>query len=459
MKLDHLQPKRLMWKIWVLILLIIVTLALMILLTIRSSITQFIDEQVYETLQDVDYYLGNTNELENIPQNPIEYDRRQQESRSVNQLIFLPNGRIIYGSAPLELTNRMYQEAIEQTSEVAKYQTTIDGEDVYYIIRQNEYDGELIYQASYAWDAYRRELVSTLYWRISILIGVISLLSLIPALWMSRELTKPIVEMERAVEKISNRQWETVLPLARQDELGQLARSIDAMRQELQEQDVAQQALLQNISHDLKTPIMVIRGYAQSIGDGIYPTGDLKGSAEVIDEEASRLEKKVVDLLYVTKLEYFKGQEMRLEPINLDKLVELLVSRFKLRGNLDWTVEGHAGEMLGDGEQIRVAFENVLDNALRYAESRIHIRLSHTEAGVEITIENDGPPVDENLDLFHQFSRGKQGKFGLGLFIVQRIVTLHEGTVALGNTSDGVAVHFHFSPSNSNPKLKLDYRN
>lgn len=444
---EQLKPKRLMWKIWVLILLIIVTLALMILLTVRSSITQFIDEQVYETLQDVDYYLGNTNQLENIPQNPIEYDRRQQESRSVNQLIFLPNGRIIYGSAPLELTNRMYREAIEQTSEIAKYQTTIDGEDVYYIIRQNEYDGTLIYQASYAWDAYRRELVSTLFWRISILIGVISLLSLIPALWMSRELTKPIVEMERAVEKISNRQWEAVLPLAREDELGQLARSIDAMRLELQEQDLAQQALLQNISHDLKTPIMVVRGYAQSIGDGIYPTGDLRGSAEVIDEEASRLEKKVVDLLYVTKLEYFKGQEMRLEPINLDKLMELLVARFKLRGDLEWAVTGHAGEMLGDGEQIRVAFENVLDNALRYAQSSIRIHLNRTDAGVEIVIANDGPPVDENLDLFHQFSRGKQGKFGLGLFIVQRIVTLHHGEVTLGNTADGVAVRFRFPHS------------
>ncbi|WP_255313307.1 HAMP domain-containing sensor histidine kinase [Exiguobacterium aurantiacum] len=437
-----------MWKIWVLILLIIVTLALMILLTVRSSIAQFIDEQVYETLQDVDYYLGNTNELENIPRNPIEYDRRQQESRSVNQLIFLPNGRIIYGSAPLELTNRMYREAIEQTGEIEKYQTTIDGEDVYYIIRQNEYDGTTIYQASYAWDAYRRELVSTLFWRISILIGVISLLSLIPALWMSRELTKPIVEMERAVEKISNRQWETVLPLAREDELGQLARSIDAMRQELQEQDLAQQALLQNISHDLKTPIMVIRGYAQSIGDGIYPTGDLKGSAEVIDEEASRLEKKVVDLLYVTKLEYFKGQEMRLETINVDKLMELLVARFKLRGDLDWTITGHAGEMLGDGEQIRVAFENVLDNALRYAESTIQIELARTGGEISVTIKNDGPPVDENLDLFHQFSRGKQGKFGLGLFIVQRIVTLHQGEVTLGNTSNGVAVRFRF------PQLK-----
>lgn len=448
MMFEQLKPKRLMWKIWVLILLIIVTLALMILLTVRSSIAQFIDEQVYETLQDVDYYLGNTNELENIPRNPIEYDRRQQESRSVNQLIFLPNGRIIYGSAPLELTNRMYREAIEQTGEIEKYQTTIDGEDVYYIIRQNEYDGTTIYQASYAWDAYRRELVSTLFWRISILIGVISLLSLIPALWMSRELTKPIVEMERAVEKISNRQWETVLPLAREDELGQLARSIDAMRQELQEQDLAQQALLQNISHDLKTPIMVIRGYAQSIGDGIYPTGDLKGSAEVIDEEASRLEKKVVDLLYVTKLEYFKGQEMRLEPINVDKLMELLVARFKLRGDLDWTITGHAGEMLGDGEQIRVAFENVLDNALRYAESTIQIELARTGGKISVTIKNDGPPVDENLDLFHQFSRGKQGKFGLGLFIVQRIVTLHQGEVTLGNTSNGVAVRFRF------PQLK-----
>ncbi|TCI25450.1 HAMP domain-containing histidine kinase [Exiguobacterium sp. SH3S2] len=458
MRLHDLKPKRLMWKIWVLILLIIVTLALMILLTVRSSITQFIDEQVYETLQDVDYYLGNTNELENIPSNPIEYDRRQQESRSVNQLIFLPNGRIIYGSAPLELTNRMYQEALEQTSEVAKYQTTIDGEDVYYTIRQNEYDGALIYQASYAWDAYRRELVSTLFWRISILIGVISLLSLIPALWMSRELTKPIVEMERAVEKISNRQWETVLPLAREDELGQLARSIDAMRQELQEQDLAQQALLQNISHDLKTPIMVIRGYAQSIGDGIYPTGDLKGSAEVIDEEASRLEKKVVDLLYVTKLEYFKGQEMKLDPINLDKLVELLIDRFKLRGNLEWTLTGHAGEMLGDGEQVRVALENVLDNAIRYAESTIQVELERTDAGIDIVIKNDGPSVDENLDLFHQFSRGKQGKFGLGLFIVQRIVTLHGGTVTLGNTNDGVAVQFHFPHLKDTQKLKTDDR-
>ncbi len=452
--MDALKPKRLMWKIWVLILLIIVTLALMILITVRSSITQFIDEQVYETLRDVDYYLGNTNELENYPQNPIEYDRRQQESRSVNQLIFLPNGRIIYGSAPLELTNRMYQEALNQSGQVERYQTTIDGEDVYYIIRQNEYDGTIVYQASYAWDAYRRELVSTLYLRISILIGIISLLSLIPALLMSRQLTKPIVEMERAVEKISNRQWETALPLDRQDELGQLAHSIDAMRKELKEQDLAQQALLQNISHDLKTPIMVIRGYAQSIGDGIYPTGDLKGSAEVIDEEASRLEKKVVDLLYVTKLEYFKGQEMKLEPINLDKLMELLVARFKLRGQLDWEINGEGGEMLGDGEQIRVAFENVLDNALRYAESCIRIDLRQDDSGVEITIFNDGPPVDESLDLFHQFSRGKQGKFGLGLFIVQRIVTLHTGEVSLRNTGDGTAVRFYFPRLKSNQPLK-----
>ncbi|MDE0562574.1 HAMP domain-containing histidine kinase [Exiguobacterium sp. B2(2022)] len=271
---------------------------------------------------------------------------------------------------------------------------------------------------------------------------------------MSRQLTKPIVEMERAVEKISNRQWETALPLDRQDELGQLAHSIDAMRKELKEQDLAQQALLQNISHDLKTPIMVIRGYAQSIGDGIYPTGDLKGSSEVIDEEASRLEKKVVDLLYVTKLEYFKGQEMKLEPINLDKLMELLVARFKLRGQLDWEINGEGGEMLGDGEQIRVAFENVLDNALRYAETCIRIDLNRDESGVEIIIFNDGPPVDESLDLFHQFSRGKQGKFGLGLFIVQRIVTLHTGEVSLRNTGDGTAVRFYFPRLKPNHALK-----
>ncbi|MGL3600399.1 ATP-binding protein [Veillonella sp. ZSJB6] len=59
--------------------------------------------------------------------------------------------------------------------------------------------------------------------------------------------------------------------------------------------------------------------------------------------------------------------------------------------------------------------------------------------------------------MFHQFSRGKQGKFGLGLFIVQRIVTLHEGTVDLGNTKEGVRVHFQIPQSKSLQNKKLDH--
>ncbi|MCG6197942.1 sensor histidine kinase, partial [Anoxybacillus sp. LAT_38] len=75
------------------------------------------------------------------------------------------------------------------------------------------------------------------------------------------------------------------------DEIGRLARSIERMRERLVRQDEAQQAFLQDVSHELKTPVMVIRSYAQSILDGIYPRGDLQGSVQVIDSEAERLEK------------------------------------------------------------------------------------------------------------------------------------------------------------------------
>ncbi|HCV52543.1 MAG TPA: sensor histidine kinase, partial [Exiguobacterium sp.] len=112
-------------------------------------------------------------------------------------------------------------------------------------------------------------------------------------------------------------------------------------------------------------------------------------------------------------------------------------------------VSGEAGIVLGEGEQLRVALENVMDNAIRYAETQIDIRLSGTADQVHIEIENDGPPLDDSSPLFHQFSRGKEGKFGLGLYIVKRIVERHDGTVAIENRPAGngvgkVCVIFNF---------------
>ena len=88
----------------------------------------------------------------------------------------------------------------------------------------------------------------------------------------------------------------------REDEIGKLGKSIEQLRNQLIYQDEMQQSFLQNISHELKTPVMVIRSYSQAIRDGIYPKGDLDCSVKVIDEEAERLEKRIKNLLYITNL-------------------------------------------------------------------------------------------------------------------------------------------------------------
>ncbi|ASI34693.1 two-component sensor histidine kinase [Exiguobacterium sp. N4-1P] len=453
-----MKNRSLGFQIWAMFLLVIATLSIVILVVMRSSIGNFIDEQVYSTLENSEVFFSkDASVIDMLQDNPIEFDRRKQESRSVNILLLSKNGKLYYGGAPQQLIDQMYRDAINQKAETEKYTTQLDKEDVYYSILKIESEGETYYRVSYVWDAYRQELITQLFSKIGWVVVIVSILTLFIAFWLARRLTQPLIEIEGAVGKIAAQQWNTPLPLDRGDEIGRLARSVNAMRVDLEKQDKAQKALLQNISHDLKTPIMVIRSYAQSISDGIYPDGDLTGSVSVIEEEAERLEKKVAALLYVTKLDYFELDRSTWDTIDLDRMVHLLQSRFSSTKPLSWTITGEAGLVLGEGEQLRVALENVIDNAMRYAETSIDIRLSGTEEIAQIEIENDGPPLDSSSPLFHQFSRGKEGKFGLGLYIVKRIVERHDGEVsienqAVGNGKDKVCVIFKF-PRHFKPEM------
>jgi two-component system sensor histidine kinase CssS len=445
-----MKNRSLGFQIWELFLLVIVTLSAVILFVIRSSIGNFIDEQVYSTLENSEVFFSkDASVIEMLQDNPIEFDRRKQESRSVNILLLSKNGKLYYGGAPQQLINQMYRDAIDQKTVTAKYTTRLDKDDVYYSIRKMEESGDTYYRVSHVWDAYRQELITQLFSKIGFVVIIGSIFTLFIAFWLARRLTHPLVEIERAVGNIAAQECDTPLPLDRGDEIGRLARSVDAMRMDIEKQDKAQKSRLQNISHDLKTTIMVIRSYAQSISDGIYPDGDLTGSVSVIDEEAERLEKKVAALLYVTKLDYFELDRSTWDNVDIDRMIHLVKNRFSGTKSLEWHVSGEAGIVQGEGEQLRVALENVMDNAIRYAETQIDIRLSGTADQVHIATENDGPPLDDSWPLFHQFSRGKEGKFGHGLYMVKRIVERHDGTVAIENRPEGngvgkVCVIFNF---------------
>ncbi|CAG7644712.1 hypothetical protein PAESOLCIP111_04778 [Paenibacillus solanacearum] len=383
------------------------------------------------------------------------------EGPVVQHMLIMGSAEISRSEAALPQTyvDAIEQDAHLQQSEVQKYSRNIDNKTIFYVIRKEELSGKPGYVVSYSWGNYRNDLVYTMFGRLMLLMVALILCSWLPCLALAKYLTRPLVQMERHVGRMSERDWHEPLTTKRSDEIGRLARAIETMRLRLVRQDKAQQFFLQNISHELKTPVMVIRSYAQSIMDGLFPKGSLQESVEVIMKESDRLEKRIRDLLYLNKLNYVSSREKKLQPFELKPVIEDVVERLRYRrSDIDWAIEADDGTtMCGDREQWGVALENLLDNQLRYAKGRITIeaQLPAEQAGTEagqpslpaVRIWNDGPPLDEQAaaELFEPFRTGANGQFGLGLAIVRQIAEYHRMTARAVNERGGAA--FYLEPS------------
>ncbi|MDR6881122.1 HAMP domain-containing protein [Bacillus sp. 3255] len=345
----------------------------------------------------------------------------------------------------------MEQDAFAQKLPVAKYSTSIDNKSVFYVIRKELIQGQPSFIVSYAWGNYRNDLVMTMFGRLMLMMVGLIVLSWLPCLIIARYFTRPLVQMERHVGRMAERDWHEPIETDRKDEVGRLAKAIEAMRQRLVRQDRAQQFFLQHTSHELKTPVMVIRSYAQSIQDGVFPKGSLSESVGVIMKEGERLEKRIRDLLLLNKLNYVTAREKPFRSFALQEVVEDVMERLRYRRpEIEWQTELSPVTLAGDPDQWKIALENMLDNQLRYAKSCIRIVLTPHPVG-ECTaaadgfsllrLSNDGPPIEQAVadSLFEPFRSGGDGEFGLGLAIVKQIVEHHGMTVRAANERDGVS--------------------
>lgn len=345
------------------------------------------------------------------------------------------------------------EDAQVQQVEVQNYSREIDEKTLFYVIRKEQVGEQPGYVVSYSWGNYRNDLVASMYTRLLLLMVILMVLSWPPSLWLARYLTRPLVEMEAQATRISERDWHEPLNLDRGDEIGRLARAFENMRQRLARQDEAQRKFFQNVSHELKTPVMVISSYAQSILDGIFPRGSVEESVKVISGEAERLEKRVRGLLHLNKLSYLNSREKSFEVFDMAEVMRECVERFRWRRpEIDWEVSCEPVKVLGDKELWGVAVENLFDNQARFARRRIVVS-SRLEEGVPgsdsvpscavIRIWNDGPPIEDKIigSLFDPYQTGQGGEFGLGLAIVKQIADLHGSEVWAENEADGVGFY------------------
>lgn len=341
-----------------------------------------------------------------------------------------------------ELWNKVLNQYQNQTSDSQRYTYVKNNDNLFYVIRKYSFDDKSGFVFSYTRDLQAEKLYKQIARKIILITIIASFFSLIIVRKLASYLSKPIKSLKENVEKIGQKEWNTPISVDRKDEIGELSEAIESMRQQLVKNDEAQQWMLQNISHELKTPVMVIRSYAQSVGDGIFPKGDLSSTMLVIDSEAERLEKRIKDLLYLTKLDYLLQHKRIEELINMKELIEETVDRFRFRREeLNWKLELENIIILGDYEQWKVVVENILENSIRYSRSKVRISVKTSSDSILLEIYNDGESIEESSlnELFKPFKKGKKGKFGLGLAIAKRIIESYDGHIWVTNENVGVS--------------------
>ena len=248
----------------------------------------------------------------------------------------------------------------------------------------------------------------------------------------------PLTQIKNYITKIKNDDKPENLNIRRKDEIGDVADALQDMEAKLVVQNREKEEMIQNISHDLKTPIATIKSYGESIKDGIYPYETLEKSVDVIIEHANRLEKKVESLIVLNKMGYLLDNVPEGDNLLMNDVVDKVFLSLKvIRPEIEFISEMNDDTYFhGDEEPWRIVVENLVDNAIRYAKSYIKIVLKDNE----LLVENDGEKIDlERIDcIFRPYEKGDDGKFGLGLSIVYKVVTTYGYKVRAENLSDGV---------------------
>ncbi len=290
------------------------------------------------------------------------------------------------------------------------------------------------------WAAIREEFATPL-----IRAGVVALL-LSPVLaWLiARWVAAPLQRMATAAHAVAAGDYQHQLPTEGPAEVQALAVAFNDMIHRVRASQQAQRDFVANVSHELKTPLTSIQGFAQAIADQTAGTKEAQvRAAGIILDEAHRLQGLVNDLLDLAKLD--AGQAaLELKPMDVGAMLEAVWDRLSLRAEekqikLARRLESMPS-VVADGDRLAQVFTNLLDNAIRHTPNGGSVGLTaQVESGwVTIHVEDTGPGIPPEVlprifERFYQLDQARQGGkgrgAGLGLAISREIVAAHGGTL------------------------------
>ena len=327
------------------------------------------------------------------------------------------------------LARQTYSREVRENSHLESYEIGLpavyNGEEVYLILRQSFSELNQVLGMN------RRQLIA-----FSILL---TLVSAVIAAVLSRRFIKPVRIIKDTVDELARGNLQAEPDIALQDEVGQLAESVRELGQALQRVDTLRKELIANVSHELRSPLSLIGGYAEMVRD-IHWKDEEKRQEDLnlIIKEANRMSEMVSDILDYSQLQAGYLQ-LRKDWYNLCEILEsevMLCEQSVAKNHIKITLSLPQGEAMAyvDALKISQVIRNLLYNAINHTQDgeSIVAELKEEQEGFYVAVKNVGDPIPEEersliWERYHrsQHQGGRNEGTGLGLSIVSTILKAH----------------------------------
>lgn len=379
---------------------------------IPNSIMSQTEESLYNRLI-LSITLINKNKISNIDNSEIAY-------------IYI-NDEVLYTSSNFSKITKEDANKILEYIKQPKGNFTISSKKYYYV----KIDDII----SITDDKYIKQVIKNTIKSIKLPIMLSILIVSIPAIIWITIIVLKILKLKEKSDNIDNNKYNHKFDFYIDDELKKLNHSLENMRESFMKNEEYKNELYQNISHDFKTPLSIIKSYTEAREDNMCTYEEYM---KVIKEQLVDLERRVRSLLYLNKLDYLSNYNREIKEVDISKLVKEEIKKFKyLNREISIKYSTDNSKIYGNYELLEGVFDNILTNSYRYANKIISITIKNGK----IIIYNDGEHIKEDIIdyMFTPFRKGIKGDFGLGLSIVKKSLKLINYNIYAVNEKVGVS--------------------
>jgi len=274
--------------------------------------------------------------------------------------------------------------------------------------------------------------------------GMVIILSGIVSIFISNIITKPIKKIMLGAEKMASGNFNEKININSDDELGQLAKTLNYMTEEILKSERLKNEFIASVSHELRTPLTSIKGWSIVLNSSkLEDEEELKEGLEIIEQESDRLTFLVEDLLDFSKLSSgkvsIKKNLIDLNDILLNIKKQTMPRALKENIQLSLEVDGNLPQILVDRNRLKQVLINILDNSFKFTPNggnvSIKAQLEVENIIIKIIDTGCGIPSDELPRVKEKFFKGKNSnsKNGIGLSICDEIIKLHGGKLQINS--------------------------